>query len=69
MRRRGSPRSTHLESAPYLAPNSSRAVALVSFARCRAQLHPLVPPHVSHFRHVPLRTIVKFAHSGQGSPS
>lgn len=27
------------------------------------QLHPLVAPHVSHFSHVPLRTIVKFWHS------
>ena len=25
--------------------------------------HPLVAPHVSHFSHVPLRTIVKFWHS------
>ena len=30
---------------------------------------PLVEPHVSHFRQVPLRTSVKFAHSGQASPS
>lgn len=28
-----------------------------------AQLHPLVAPHVSHFSHVPFRTIVKFWHS------
>ena len=34
-----------------------------------SQLHPVVPPHVSHFKHVPLRTSVKFAHSGQASPS
>ncbi len=27
------------------------------------QLQPLVAPHVSHFSHVPLRTIVKFWHS------
>jgi hypothetical protein len=33
------------------------------------QLHPLVPPHVSHFRHVPFRTSVKFPHSRQSSPS
>lgn len=31
--------------------------------------HPLVDPQVSHFRQVPLRTIVKFAHSGQETPS
>ncbi|MFI5012637.1 MAG: nucleotidyl transferase AbiEii/AbiGii toxin family protein [Hyphomicrobiales bacterium] len=33
------------------------------------QLHPVVAPHVSHFRHVPLRTSVKLAHSGQASPT
>jgi hypothetical protein len=31
--------------------------------------HPVVPPQVSHFRHVPLRTIVKLPHSGQDSPT
>lgn len=31
--------------------------------------HPLVPPHVSHLRHVPLRTRVKLPHSPQLSPS
>ena len=30
---------------------------------------PLVLPQVSHFRHVPLRTMVKFPHSEQLSPS
>src|SRR5262249_3858986 len=33
------------------------------------QLHPVVPPHVSHLRHVPLRTRVKLPHSPQASPS
>jgi len=33
------------------------------------QLHPVVPPHVSHFRQVPLRTMVKLPHSGQASPT
>src|SRR5262245_59859041 len=33
------------------------------------QLHPLVPPQVSHFRQVPFRTRVKFPHSRQLSPS
>lgn len=33
------------------------------------QLHPVVEPHVSHFRHVPFRTMVKFEHSGQASPT
>ncbi len=31
--------------------------------------HPVVDPHVSHLRHVPLRTSVKFWHSGQASPT
>ncbi len=31
--------------------------------------HPLVDPQVSHFRHVPLRTMVKLPHSEQLSPS
>jgi hypothetical protein len=30
---------------------------------------PVVLPQVSHFRQVPLRTNVKFAHSGQASPT
>jgi len=33
------------------------------------QLHPLVPPQVSHFKHVPFLTIVKLPHSPQASPS
>lgn len=33
------------------------------------QLQPVVLPHVSHFRQVPLRTSVKFEHSGQASPT
>src|ERR1700678_2964838 len=33
------------------------------------QLHPVVPPQVSHFKHVPLRTMVKLPHSGQASPT
>jgi hypothetical protein len=35
----------------------------------RRQLQPLVPPQVSHFRQVPLRTSVKLPHSPQASPS
>jgi len=35
----------------------------------RIQEHPLVLPHVSHFRHVPFRTIVKFWHSEQATPT
>ena len=34
-----------------------------------SQLHPVVFPHVLHFRHVPLRTSVKFPHSSHASPS
>ncbi len=30
--------------------------------------HPLVAPHVSHFSHVPFRTIVKLWHSEQELP-
>ena len=33
-----------------------------------AQLHPVVLPQVSHFKHVPLWTMVKLPHSGQASP-
>ena len=36
---------------------------------CAPQLHPLVPPQVSHLRQVPLRTSVKLPHSRQLSPS
>src|SRR6185312_15840315 len=31
--------------------------------------HPVVDPHVSHFKHVPLRTSVKFPQVPQASPS
>jgi hypothetical protein len=31
--------------------------------------HPVVDPHVSHFKHVPFRTKVKFKHSEHISPS
>ncbi len=33
------------------------------------QLHPVVPPQVSHFKQVPLRTMVKLPQSGQDSPT
>ena len=36
---------------------------------CHPYEHPLVAPHVSHFRQVPFLTIVKFPHSPQASPS
>jgi hypothetical protein len=31
--------------------------------------HPVVDPQVSHFKHVPFRTSVKFKHSEHISPS
>jgi hypothetical protein len=31
--------------------------------------HPVVDPHVSHFKQVPFRTSVKFKHSEHISPS
>jgi len=34
-----------------------------------SQLHPLVDPHVSHFKHVPFLTIVKLWHSEHEMPS
>jgi hypothetical protein len=34
-----------------------------------AHEQPVVEPQVSHFRQVPLRTSVKFWHSGQASPT
>jgi hypothetical protein len=36
--------------------------------RC-LQLHPVVPPQVSHSRQVPLRTMVKLQDSRQASPT
>ena len=32
------------------------------------QLHPVVVPQVSHFKHVPFRTMVKLLHSVHWSP-
>ena len=40
-----------------------------SSALSESQEHPLVLPHVSHFRHVPFRTIVKLKHSVHETPS
>ncbi len=39
------------------------------FNRNSTHEQPVVLPQVSHFRHVPLRTSVKLAHSGQLSPT
>ena len=46
----------------YTAPNAEQVLLL-------HQLHPLVDPQVSHFKQVPLRTIVKLWHSEQETPS
>src|ERR1700730_1230187 len=46
-----------------------KAVLAAHCQRSMPQLHPLVPPHVSHLRQVPLRSNVKFPHSRQLSPS
>lgn len=43
-------------------------VHLISQQR-RSQLQPVVAPHVLHFKHVPLRTSVKFPHSPHESPT
>jgi hypothetical protein len=39
-----------------------------SLGQC-AHEHPVVDPHVSHLRHVPLRTSVKLPQESQASPS
>ena len=44
-------------------PGVGEALAL------EAHEQPVVEPQVSHFRQVPLRTRVKLAQLGQGSPS
>jgi hypothetical protein len=49
-------------------PERVRPLKIASrLARCYEQ--PLVEPQVSHFRQVPLRTMVKLPHSEQLSPS
>lgn len=49
-----------------ICASTQRAFAL----RCGwTQLHPVVEPHVSHFKHVPLRTSVKLPHSPHESPT
>ena len=78
-RERGGPLSSPLSRG---ARTIHRPVATVSKeaghdpASCRsgtmlllAYEQPLVPPQVSHFRQVPLRTMVKLPHSEQLSPS
>ena len=45
------------------------ASAILRRLRVTRQLQPLVAPQLMHFKHVPLRTSVKLAHSGQLSPS
>jgi hypothetical protein len=56
------------QKSPLKAPRSD-VIGLVFFLLLKfAQLHPVVAPHVSHFRHVPFRTSVKLLHSEQASP-
>jgi hypothetical protein len=38
------------------------------FSTAKVQLHPIVAAQMSHFKHVPLRAMVKSLHSGQLSP-
>lgn len=47
-------------SPPHLMVTSS--ISIKSSTR-HTQLHPVVVPHVSHFKHVPFRTMVKLWHS------
>src|ERR1700690_1900112 len=62
-------KSSHLVRYPLYGELIQRiASAVVSSLRCVHE-HPVVPPHVSHFKQVPLRTIVKFPHSGHASPT
>lgn len=51
------------------APEGARFIVFRFVRSCPRQLHPLVEPQVSHFRQVPLRTMVKLPHSAQFSPS
>ena len=44
-------------------------LAVISVFLRMAYEQPLVEPQVSHFRQVPLRTMVKLPHSEQLSPS
>jgi hypothetical protein len=46
-----------------------RLNALLRAVRYPCHEQPVVEPQVSHFRQVPLRTRVKLAQLGQGSPS
>jgi len=59
-----------LEPPPTMKKTAGRSDPAVSKrVQSLTQLHPLVPPHVSHFRQVPFRTSVKFPHEPQASPS
>ena len=50
-------------------PTAARKIHIGFSDERKRQLHPVVLPHVSHFMQVPLRTSVKFMHSGHASPS
>src|SRR5262245_55743480 len=53
---------------PFMKKAALRAALHEAFG-VGCQLHPVVLPQVSHFKHVPLRTRVKFPHSPHASPS
>jgi hypothetical protein len=53
------------------ALNVSRTIRVLHVCAKSASYHehPVVVPHVMHFRHVPFLTIVNWPQSPQGSPS
>ena len=50
-------------------PEAARKLREDTLRHHARQLQPVVDRHVSHFMQVPLRTSVKFMHSGHASPS
>jgi hypothetical protein len=54
--------------AKLMCHSSLRLLTEYEYITFRPQLHPVVVPHVSHFKHVPFRTMVKLLHSVHWSP-
>jgi ATP dependent DNA ligase domain len=54
-------------SAPYRSDRDGRGDQAPLCSTRFLQLHPVVPPHVLHFRHVPFLTKVKFPSDGPRS--
>lgn len=52
-----------------LAPRGANLCAPETPKSRNIQLHPVVEPHVLHFKHVPFRTSVKLPHSPHESPT